>query len=106
MRARAISTPLLHAAGELRGVERLKTIETDQPQNLVRGTVPLRLADAAHLRSERDIVADSLPGKQGVLLKHDSTVRAWTEEWLREIEPMEFSPFVFILRSSVVFNLA
>ncbi|MCS3451217.1 hypothetical protein M2222_009082 [Bradyrhizobium elkanii] len=68
--------PLLHAAGKLRRIESLEAGEADQPQNVVRGAMPLTPADAAHFRAERNIFTDALPGKQRMLLEHDAPIRA------------------------------
>ena len=61
---------LLHAAGELIGIEVFEASEADQVEVRLNGIAPLRLADAAQLEAVGDVLEDGLPGEQAEVLEH------------------------------------
>ena len=66
---------LLHAPGQLVGVAVGGVARAGQRQELAGDRLALRLADAAHLRAEGDVLEHRLPREQREGLEHDAAVR-------------------------------
>ena len=68
--------PLLLAAGELPRIALQHAAQLDHAQHRVDPLADLRLADAAHLQSEREVALDRQVREQRVVLEHHADVAA------------------------------
>src|SRR5262249_23260830 len=67
--------PLLHAAGELAGVEVLESVEADHPDEAIGDGAALGLRHALHLRAELHVALHRLPGQERVALEDHAGAR-------------------------------